>query len=1074
MSLCARGASTNWRFAIGLFMNKGATKLRRVPETAENVADMPARASVDSSVAARAIAIDLRPVISAYRKRGRFMLRVEKLPQSARFSAGQNNGDGSWSLLLDELEDLIYFAPKTVNGDHTLAIRLIAKDETEAFTIALIDYPIPGERDAKTGSSARASDALPDEVRDELHQLKAALTARDAELAQLRGSAERMGVLLQQNLDAAVAEAQNVWKREEAARLEAEKARLEKEHGYKLAERLAERELRTQAIADIARDQQASALRLMRQEFAATKEALTARESELAGTRSQLDRLRKETEVEIDTTRMTIETRQVQSLKAAEAEWQARADKAMAELAAKHQAALAAAETANAHPQHELEELTAQLEQLRQQSQADIADAKAAAEAKAAQALKAAETDWQTQADKALAEFTTKQDAAERASAKLRADVESGQAELRTELDLQRQQSQAEIGALNSAAEIKMAAAQKVAEAEWQARADKALAEQAAKHAAAAGAADLRAHRDTRVAELGAELERQRRQAETEIDALKSAGETKMAAALKAAEAEWRARADKAQAEQAAKLVSAPVDLRAHRDSRLTELGAELDRLRRQSESEIASVKVAADAKTAQMLKTAEAEWRAQSETALAALAARCEAAETALAAAAKSTPDRGTEIQQLQAQLTQLRESSDAQTAAANLAAQAREAQAVKAAEAEWQARADKVLAAMTARCETAETALASVGKPIADRDAEIQQLRLEIERQAKAAEADMALVKAAAETVAGEKLKAAQAIWEKETAGALANANARYDAAEAALAAERRAAASRTTDDEYVHSLEREIKTLRATLVDREAAIANIDALQEQIRLGTVRDAPGTRWQPLANRPSDDEAERPADKSSNKLIRDVVVVVMAAAAAVLVLPKLEAMLPDTIRWQIETVGGLFPPTDTAATTPAPTPPVAATQPKVEHPVMYATRSINVREQPSTGAGVAVNLKRGTAVSILEKRGSWDRVEIAASQTPGQQAPVVQGWVFTSYLADSDPTAAAPADKSAASNVPVMSIPFTPSSAPAPAASVTPPAAAPAMAAPATAPPEPAPAPVAAPVEAAQPAPSP
>ena len=55
------------------------------------------------------------------------MLRVEKLPQLARFSAGQNNGDGSWSLLLDELEDLVYFAPKTVSGDHTLAIRLIAR-----------------------------------------------------------------------------------------------------------------------------------------------------------------------------------------------------------------------------------------------------------------------------------------------------------------------------------------------------------------------------------------------------------------------------------------------------------------------------------------------------------------------------------------------------------------------------------------------------------------------------------------------------------------------------------------------------------------------------------------------------------------------------------------------------------------------------------------------------------------------------------------------------------------------------------------------------------------------------------
>ncbi len=116
---------------------------------------MPARASLDLSVASRAIPIDLRPVISAYRRRGRFQLRVEKLPQSARFSAGQNNGDGSWSLLLDELEDLVYFAPKTVIGDHTLAIRLIAKDETEAFTIALIDYTVRGDAESTAGVAFR-------------------------------------------------------------------------------------------------------------------------------------------------------------------------------------------------------------------------------------------------------------------------------------------------------------------------------------------------------------------------------------------------------------------------------------------------------------------------------------------------------------------------------------------------------------------------------------------------------------------------------------------------------------------------------------------------------------------------------------------------------------------------------------------------------------------------------------------------------------------------------------------------------------------------------------------------------
>jgi hypothetical protein len=274
--------------------------------------------------------------------------------------------------------------------------------------------------------------------------------------------------------------------------------------------------------------------------------------------------------------------------------------------------------------------------------------------------------------------------------------------------------------------------------------------------------------------------------------------------------------------------------------------------------------------------------------------------------------------------------------------------------------------------------------------------------------AEADMAAAKAAADIAAGEKLKAGQAIWEQETAGALAKANARAEAAEAALDVERRSAEGRLREDEYVHSLEREIKTLRATLVDREAALVQTQATQEQIRLGTVREGPGARWQPLPSgrqmddgqggdgRPVGDEPRRPAKDNANmRLLRDAGVVVMVAAAAVLLLPKLEAMLPNNVRWQIETMGGMFLPSDTPAAPAAPAV-AAATQPKVEHPLKYATRSINVRTQPSTGGAIAINLKRGASVAVLETQGSWDRVEVS---TP--QGPAVRGWVFNTYLSD-------------------------------------------------------------------------
>jgi uncharacterized protein YgiM (DUF1202 family) len=138
--------------------------------------------------------------------------------------------------------------------------------------------------------------------------------------------------------------------------------------------------------------------------------------------------------------------------------------------------------------------------------------------------------------------------------------------------------------------------------------------------------------------------------------------------------------------------------------------------------------------------------------------------------------------------------------------------------------------------------------------------------------------------------------------------------------------------------------------------------------------------------------------------LFRDVAVVVAVAAAAVLFLPKLEASLPDTIRWQIETLGGNFIPSTTEAAQPTPQP-AAAAQPKAEHPTMYVARAVNVRAEPSISAPIAASLKRGAPVSVLERRGNWDRVEIvAAAPAAGQAAQ--QGWVYSSYLTDTDPGA--------------------------------------------------------------------
>jgi len=95
-----------------------------------------------SSSSPRAIALDLASLIAPYRRRGRFTLRIENLPQGARLTAGRNNGDRTWSLALDELDELFYVPPEGLADDHVLGLRLIAREEGNASTLALIELPM--------------------------------------------------------------------------------------------------------------------------------------------------------------------------------------------------------------------------------------------------------------------------------------------------------------------------------------------------------------------------------------------------------------------------------------------------------------------------------------------------------------------------------------------------------------------------------------------------------------------------------------------------------------------------------------------------------------------------------------------------------------------------------------------------------------------------------------------------------------------------------------------------------------------------------------------------------------------
>jgi SH3-like domain-containing protein len=65
--------------------------------------------------------------------------------------------------------------------------------------------------------------------------------------------------------------------------------------------------------------------------------------------------------------------------------------------------------------------------------------------------------------------------------------------------------------------------------------------------------------------------------------------------------------------------------------------------------------------------------------------------------------------------------------------------------------------------------------------------------------------------------------------------------------------------------------------------------------------------------------------------------------------------------------------------------------------------RDVNLRAAPSTTAQVIASLKQGTAVTILDRRGNWDRLEVVIS---GQISR--QGWAYGSYIGETDKNPAA------------------------------------------------------------------
>src|SRR6187431_456755 len=156
----------------------------------------PAFASVTAADVIRApvvqktIPLDLAPLLTPHKRQGRLSLRVERVPQRAKLSAGRNNGDGTWSLASDELEDLNYLVPSNLSGGHELSIRIVSFDNSTAQTLKVVPLVIPPwDNDADPGSaenvvrsSAEAHDPI---LHNELSKMQSLFAVRDSDLAEL-------------------------------------------------------------------------------------------------------------------------------------------------------------------------------------------------------------------------------------------------------------------------------------------------------------------------------------------------------------------------------------------------------------------------------------------------------------------------------------------------------------------------------------------------------------------------------------------------------------------------------------------------------------------------------------------------------------------------------------------------------------------------------------------------------------------------------------------------------------------------------------------------------------------------
>jgi hypothetical protein len=554
--------------------------------------------------AARSIPLALKPLLEPYKSHEKLMLRIEQLPQRARLSAGQNNGDQSFSLAQDELDDLLYLLPADIEEPHSLAIRVISR--IDGATVAVLSYrivptevaaaaapPPPGPRPVPTQSVAVDAVAL----RAELAK------ARTESEQRLKQAEEEWKARSREMVDAALQKARADWDTEFSGKLKAVAERAEQ---TLVARRSA---WQSELDASIGETEKRTELARAEAREAAKREADTA----LAAAHERW------------------KTEEAQRLAGAEAKWREQARAAEGEARAKQEKSerdgaelvrlreklVALDNTAQAR-ERELSAARNTFEQVR----ADL-------QRQAESTLALAKADWTREETRRVAE----------SEARLRRESETALAEAgarreRTERALSEAVKQIELLSARRT-EAGNAANDEVAAL----RADLAAA-----HATLAQA------REQAVKDLEAGLSEARARWKGEEEARLAAAEARFrdqSSAVSGEAADLRARADAALASLREKALLAEIEEKKRRDleAQMRALEASLqardaeqaqakEQVRQSAESALADARREWSAGEAARLKDAEARWRTEQEKVFAAAAARADAAERQLAEA--------------------------------------------------------------------------------------------------------------------------------------------------------------------------------------------------------------------------------------------------------------------------------------------------------------------------------------------------------------------------------------------------------------------------------------------------------